>query len=64
MPNRSLAALFVAALAALTTANAQAQSLLSDKKDITGFGARKVVEACLTQAARDHYPVGRQEIPA
>ncbi len=57
MPNRSLAALFVAALAALTTANAQAQSLLSDKKDITGFGARKVVEACLTQAARDHYPV-------
>jgi len=56
MPNRSLIAV-VASVAALVAGSAQAQSLLIDKKDITGFGARKVVEACLAQAARDHYPI-------
>jgi len=57
MLNRSLAALFFAGMTALTAANAQAQALVSDKKDLTGFGARKIIEACLTQAARDHYPI-------
>jgi len=57
MPNRSLAALIVASIAALTTTTAQAQALVSDKKDITGFAARKIIEACLAQAARDHYPI-------
>ena len=57
MPNRSLAALFFACIAVLTAANAQAQALVSDKKDLTGFAARKIIEACLTQAARDHYPI-------
>ena len=57
MPNRSLAALFFACIAVLTAANAHAQSLLSDKKDITGFAARKMIEACMAEAARDHYPI-------
>jgi len=57
MPNRSLATILVAGIAALTATTAQAQALLSDKKDITGFAARKMIEACLAQAARDHYPI-------
>ncbi|HEY5619545.1 MAG TPA: heme-binding protein, partial [Vicinamibacterales bacterium] len=57
MPNRLVATLSFACISVLTATNAHAQSLLSDKKDITGFAARKVIEACLTQAARDHYPI-------
>jgi glc operon protein GlcG len=57
MLNRSLANLFFAGIAVLTATNAQAQSLLSDKKDITPFAARKMIEACLSQAARDHFPI-------
>ena len=57
MPNSSLAALSFVCMSALTAANTHAQSLVSDKKDITGFAARKVIEACLAQAARDHYPI-------
>ena len=56
MPNRSLAALSFVCISALT-ANAHAQSLVSDKKDVTSFAARKMIEACLAQAARDHYPI-------
>jgi glc operon protein GlcG len=44
-------------LAAVTASQAQAQSLLSDKRDITDFAARKIIEACFAQAARDHYPI-------
>jgi len=55
MPNRSLVTLFFVSV--LTATTVHAQSLLSDKKDITGFAARKIIEACLTQAARDHYPI-------
>ena len=57
MLNRLLANLFFACIAVLTAANAHAQSLMSGKRDITGFAARKMIEACLTQAARDHYPI-------
>ncbi len=57
MLNRSLAKLFFAGIAVLTATSAQAQSLLSDKKDITPFAARKMIEACLSQAARDHFPI-------
>ena len=59
MLNRSRAALFFASasLALLTAANAHAQSLVSDKKDITGFAARKMIEACMAEAARDRYPI-------
>jgi len=57
MPNRSLAAFVFACLAVLTAESAQAQSFLMDKKEITGFAARKIIEACLAQAARDRYPI-------
>src|ERR1700704_1165938 len=57
MLNRTLASLFFACIAALTATNATAQPLLSDKKDITPFAARKMIEACLSQAARDHFPI-------
>jgi glc operon protein GlcG len=57
MLNRLFAALSFACIAALGAASAQAQPLVSDKKDITGYGARKVIEACLAEAARDHYPI-------
>src|SRR5262245_33901386 len=57
MPNRSRAALFFASIAVLTAANAHAQALVSDKKDITGYAARKMIEACMAEAARDRYPI-------
>jgi len=57
MPNCSLAALCVACITVLTAANASAQSLVTDKKDVTGFAARKMIETCLAQAARDRYPI-------
>src|SRR5687768_3952123 len=57
MPNRTLAALLLPCIALLTATNAQAQSLLYEKKDLTGFAARKMIEACMAEAARDGYPV-------
>jgi len=57
MLNRPLAHVFFACVAALTATNANAQSLLSDKKDITPFAARKIIDACLSQAAREHFPI-------
>jgi glc operon protein GlcG len=57
MTNRSLAALSFACISVLTAASADAQSLVSEKKDITGFAARTIIEACLAQAGRDHYPI-------
>jgi glc operon protein GlcG len=44
-------------LSVLTAAGAHGQSLISEKRDITGFAARKVIEACLAEAARDGYPI-------
>jgi glc operon protein GlcG len=41
----------------VTTTSADAQALLSDKKDVTGFAARKVIEACIAEATRDGYPI-------
>src|SRR4029434_6862310 len=40
-----------------SAANVSAQSLVSEKKDITGFAARMLIESCLAQAARDRYPI-------
>jgi glc operon protein GlcG len=57
MSIRSRAVLFVAAAAFFTAANAHAQALLADKKDLTGFAARKMIEACIAEATRDHYPI-------
>ena len=54
MPNRSLVASSFLCLAVVT---ADAQTLLADKKDITGFAARKMIEACMAEAARDRYPI-------
>jgi glc operon protein GlcG len=58
MPNRlSAAALSAACIAVLTTTDAQAQSQLADRKDLTGFAARKMIETCIAQAAREGYPI-------
>jgi glc operon protein GlcG len=57
MLNRSIAAFLLASVAGLTITDAHAQALLSDKKDITGFAARKMIEACIAEATRDGYPV-------
>lgn len=43
--------------AALAAGSASAQSLVEEKKSITPYAARKIIEACLAQAARDHYPI-------
>jgi glc operon protein GlcG len=54
---RSLAiAAFVCAVA-LTAAQAQTPALLSDKHDITPYAARKIMDACFAQAAREHFPI-------
>src|SRR5579872_7225469 len=34
-----------------------AQTLVEEKKNITPYAARRIIEACLAQAARDHYPI-------
>src|SRR4051812_42317497 len=54
---RSFATAALACALAFTTAEAQAQSLLSDKKDLTPFAARKIMDACFAQAAREHFPI-------
>jgi len=57
MYNRTLAALISASLALAGVAQAQTPSLLSDKKDVTPFAARKMMDACFAQAAREHFPI-------
>lgn len=57
MPNRSLVAVSFVCVAVLTAATAHSQTLLSEKKDVTGFAARKMIEACMAEAARDRYPI-------
>lgn len=57
MPNRPLAALSFVCISVLIAETALAQSLVSEKKDVTGFAARKMIEACMAEAARDKYPI-------
>ena len=57
MSYRSFATFLLACTAMLSAADAQAQALLSDKRDVTGFAARKMIEACMAEAARDRYPI-------
>jgi uncharacterized protein GlcG (DUF336 family) len=57
MSLRSYAAALLATAAIFTAANAQSQALLADKKDVTGYAARKMIEACIAEAARDRYPI-------
>lgn len=54
---RSLATAAFACAVAVTTAQAQPQTLLSDKKDLTPYAARKMMDACFAQAARGHFPI-------
>ena len=42
---------------AFATAAASAQSLIGERHSLTGYGARKIIEACLSQATRDHFPI-------
>lgn len=46
-----------ASIAMLAGSEVQAQSLLSEKKDLTPFAASKMIEACFAQAAREHFPI-------
>lgn len=57
MSIRSRAAVLFATAAVFTAASAHAQALLADKRDVTGFAARKMIEACIAEAARDRYPI-------
>ncbi len=57
MTLRSCTAMLFATVAVFAATNAHAQALLADKKDITGFAARKMIEACMAEAARDRYPI-------
>jgi len=57
MYRSSLAALIAVSLALTGAAQAQTQSLLMDKKDLTPFAARKIMDACFAYAAREHFPI-------
>jgi glc operon protein GlcG len=57
MSNRWLVSLCAACMAVSTVTPARAQSLVSDKKDVTGVAARRMIETCLAQAAREGYPI-------
>ncbi|MSP95581.1 MAG: heme-binding protein [Alphaproteobacteria bacterium] len=52
-----LCALLAASVATSAVAQVPSQPLLMDKRDVTSFAARKLIEACLAQAARDKYPI-------
>src|SRR5947209_14188084 len=47
----------LACIVAITATTAYAQTLTEEKKTITPLAARKVIEACIAQATRDHYPI-------
>ena len=57
MIRRLLAFAAVACTVAFTAAEAQAQSLLQDKRDLTPYAARKVMDACFAYATREHFPI-------
>jgi glc operon protein GlcG len=54
---RSLATAAFSCAIAFTVAHAQTQSLLSDKRDVTPYAARMMMDACFAQAAREHFPI-------
>src|SRR4051812_44675026 len=47
----------LACIVAITATTAYAQTLTEDRKAITPYAARKIIEACIAQATRDHYPI-------
>ena len=54
---RSLALAALACAVAVTAAQAQNQTLLSDRHDLTPYAARRIMDACFAQAAREHFPI-------
>jgi glc operon protein GlcG len=57
MRRRICSAILAAIVAAGAAAEAQAQSLTVEKHGISGYAARKIVDACLATAAREHFPI-------
>lgn len=37
--------------------SASAQALIAERHTLTGYAARKIIEACLATAAREHFPI-------
>ena len=54
---RSLVLTALACAVAFTAAEAQTQPLLQDKHDLTPYAARRIMDACFAQAAREHFPI-------
>jgi glc operon protein GlcG len=44
-------------IGSLMVTGASAQALIAQQHTLTGYAARKIVEVCLAQAARDHFPI-------
>ena len=53
---KTLSALLASILVS-SAAAAPAPALLMDRHEISGYAARKMIEACMAQAARDGYPI-------
>ncbi len=47
----------IALIGIVTVAGASAQSLTAEKHSLTGYAARRIIEVCLVQAARDRFPI-------
>ncbi len=50
-------AVLLAIIPAVLATAAMAQNLVEEKQSLTPYAARKIIEVCLAQAARDHYPI-------
>jgi len=57
MHNRFARAILAAFIAIFAATAADAQQLVAERHSLTGFAARKIIEVCLAQAARDHFPI-------
>ncbi|HEX5281181.1 MAG TPA: heme-binding protein [Micropepsaceae bacterium] len=57
MQNWFARATLAALICVFTATAAGAQEMIAEKHSLTGYAARKIIEVCLAQAARDHFPV-------
>jgi glc operon protein GlcG len=57
MSRHSFAPHFALVLSVLLVAQANAQSLLTEKHAITGYAARRIIDACTATAVREHFPI-------
>src|SRR5438105_11994428 len=57
MMRPSIRLALVACIAICAASSAFAQTLIEEKKSITPYAARKIIETCIAQATRDHYPI-------